>query len=87
MERQPSGPRWWKTVALIRKYILDFCDFSASSSKARSGLFAGTGFFYKLSGLFITNSPDYFCYDFTPRRMRTSSLNFGGLPYISTPTR
>lgn len=41
----------------------------------------------KLSGLFVTNSPDYYCYDFTPRRMRTSSLNFGGFPYISTPTR
>jgi len=41
----------------------------------------------KLSGLFVTNSPDYYCYDFTPRRMRTSSLSFGGFPYISTPTR
>jgi len=29
-------------------YILDFCNFSASSSKARSGLFTRTGFFYNL---------------------------------------
>lgn len=31
-------------------YILDFCNFSASSSKARSGLFTRTGFFYNLRG-------------------------------------
>ena len=42
-------------------YILDFCNFSASSSKARSGLFTKTGFFYNLIGGVLKNSTDFSC--------------------------